>query len=390
MNSMKVVLINNLYKPYARGGAEKIVEDSVHAFRALDNEVVVISTAPNNERRDNEEERVYYLKSVFFNLKKIPFVFRFFYHIFDSFNFINCLKVEKILKKENPDLVLTHNLKGLGFLIPRVLKKLEIKHIHTLHDIQLLHPSGLMFKNKERIINTIHAQIYQKINKLLFASPDLVVAPSKWLMDLYKSKEFFKNSKKVVLLNPSSFKREEKEYKEKDIFTFLYVGQVEEHKGVMFLVKAFIELLKKLDKDKKVELIIIGPGSQIDKIKKITKKYNNIEILGKRNTREVKMNMKKSDCLIIPSLCYENSPTVIYEAASCSLPVLASKIGGIPELIDRFGGILFNPSDYLDLTEKMEFIIKYPEKLKMTSLKEENSLINSPRDYIDQLLRQLA
>ena len=65
-----------------------------------------------------------------------------------------------------------------------------------------------------------------------------------------------------------------------------------------------------------------------------------ISFLGKQEAGVVKKEMKKASLLVVPSLCYENSATVIYEANECGLRVIASNIGGIPEIIKR-GDILF-------------------------------------------------
>ncbi len=54
--------------------------------------------------------------------------------------------------------------------------------------------------------------------------------------------------------------------------------------------------------------------------------------------------MARSDAVILPSLCYENSPTVLYESFQSGVPVIASCIGGIPErVIDGENGLLFEP-----------------------------------------------
>ena len=62
--------------------------------------------------------------------------------------------------------------------------------------------------------------------------------------------------------------------------------------------------------------------------------------------------MQSSDCLIIPSLCYENAPATIYEAHAANLSVLAANIGGIPEIINSKDK-LFKPGDENDLKEKI-------------------------------------
>lgn len=65
--------------------------------------------------------------------------------------------------------------------------------------------------------------------------------------------------------------------------------------------------------------------------------------------------------LIFPSIWYENCPLVIHEAFLAGIPVIASRLGSIPEFIhDGKNGLLFNPGDSADLAEKLKTIITNP------------------------------
>lgn len=379
---MKIVFINNVYATGKRGGAEKISERIVAGLKEKGHEVLVVATKPlNSDFHFGIEKNVIFLPSRFFDLDKYPLWWRFFYHIFDCFNFIQASRVKKILLNKKPDLVITNNLKGLGFLLPGVIKKLKIKHIHILHDVQLLHPSGLMFWGKEKILESPWAKIYQFINRVLFDSPQVIVSPSKWLLDLHSSKNFFNNSKKKILPNYFKQLKIKSEQKKKDgVFKFLYVGQLEEHKGIKFLVKNFIEFLKT---NAKAELIIIGPGSQEEDLRKISLYNQEIKILGQKNSQEIMELMQQVNCLMVPSLCYENSPTVIYEAISEKLPVIASRIGGITELIEEAGGLLFEPQNSADLLDKMNLIFTHREESDKIIKKESEY---KTKDYISEIL----
>ena len=336
---MKICLINNLYKPYERGGAEKVVEKIVDESRTRGDEVFVISLSPRKGKKEENDgnKKNYYLPSAFFSLEKTPFILRFFYHIWDSFNIINYFKIRRIIKKEKPDVIWTHSLKGVSILIATLPKKLKIKHYHTLHDIQLLHPSGLMFYQKEGIINSFGAKVYQFINKFFIDSPDKIISPSKWLLDIHRGKGFFPKSEIEVSPNFEIKKITPKGHG--SVIKFIYVGQIEKHKGIKMLIEVFLKISKK-----NIKLIVVGPGSMIEEVKKISLNDDRIDILGRKKNEEVLSIMKESDYLVVPSLCYENSPTVIYEASNLNLPILASSLGGIPELINQSGGELFKPN----------------------------------------------
>ena len=121
---------------------------------------------------------------------------RFFWQIENVFNTRKALRLRRILKKEKPDLIISNNLMGLSFLSFFVIRQLKIKHVHILHDVQLIHPSGLIFYRKENIADTLAAKTYQMLNKKISSSPNLIVSPSKWLLEKHLRRGFFKKSKK--------------------------------------------------------------------------------------------------------------------------------------------------------------------------------------------------
>lgn len=365
---MKICLINNLYKPYNRGGADKVVENTTNGLEKSGHDVFVISTKPILSRlAPNISNHNYYISSVFPYLNKIPKTLRLLWHFWDCFNLPNYFKIKEILKKEKPDIVITHNLKGLGYLTPKAIRSLKIKHIHYLHDIQLIHPSGLIFYGEEKKIESLFSKIYLSASKALFNSPNTVISPSKWLMSLHEKRNFFPSSRKIILKNPAIIKPSKKDLREiKEKIKFMYVGEIENHKGVFLAIKAFLNLNKKI---KNIEFNIIGKGSKSEELKKISKKNKNIKILGWQNNEKVRKIMNKSDFLIMPSTCYENSPTVIYEAISERLNVIASKLGGNIELIEDFGGLLFEPDNINDLAEKMNYGIKNLGEIKKATLR---------------------
>lgn len=364
---MKICLINNLYKPYQRGGAESVVELIVQGLQNKGHDVFIITTRPLFKEVKNQKSKIrcYYIPALYYNLNLLPKILRLFWHIIDMFDLGSYLKIKSILKKEKPDVVMTHNLKGITYLIPWIIKKLSIKHIHTLHDIQLLHPSGLMLYRNERILNSVFAKIYYKICSWLFNSPGVIISPSKWLLEIHKAKSFFKNSKLLVIPNPAHIaeKKHAIELINNEKFKFLSVGQIEEHKGILFLIKAFKMLYKDLKRDN-CELIIVGDGSKIKDAKNLAKSDKDIKFLGRISNNEVLQIMQSVNCLVIPSLCYENSPTVIYEALNIGLPVIASRIGGIPELIHSTAGILFKPGNGGDLMYQMKWVMENKDELQ--------------------------
>jgi glycosyltransferase involved in cell wall biosynthesis len=87
----------------------------------------------------------------------------------------------------------------------------------------------------------------------------------------------------------------------------------------------------------------------------------------------------------VPSLCYENSPAVIYEAFAAGLPAIGSKLGGIAELIGD-DALLFAPKED-DIGRKMRFVMENRASLEKN--RERNAELaesSSPSGYIDMIL----
>ncbi|MDP2736564.1 MAG: glycosyltransferase family 4 protein [bacterium] len=380
---MKICLINNLYKPFNRGGAEKVSETIVSGLKQAGHEVFLITSKPCGKLPAGPEQQpIYYINSLYYNLNKLPKFLRLFWQIWNMFNFVSYFKIKKILRAEKCDAIITNNLMGVGFLTPLAIRNLKIKHLHIAHDIQLIHPSGLMYYGKEGIINNFFAKIYSSICRNLFGSPQAIVFPSRWLKNLYIKRNFFTQSKIEIMPNPVEIAPGQASERLGN-FTFLFLGQIEKHKGVFLLIDAFNKIKEKYPK---VELILAGDGSQIKAARKKAVGNNNIKFLGWPGDEAVDKLLFSNDCLVYPSLAYENCPNAIQRALAAGLPVLASDIGGISELLTDEAGMLFKPADDIDLVEKMVWTIENKNSLSnLTQAGRRKSVIFRVESYIKKL-----
>ena len=419
---MKICLISNLYPPYNRGGAEQVVKNTVEGLLSRGHQVVVVTARPlggsdplsvsplsgGDEntppdkpacpvgREGQGRSRVYrfFPWNLFFygHDYKYPAVIRFFWHIFDVFNIHSFFKVRAILKKEKPDVVHTHNLKGLGYLIPLAIRSLGLRHAHTLHDVQLVEPSGIIIKGEENSwrYNGWPVKFYTNINRRLFGSPQVVISPSKFLMEFYEKRGFFSQSKKIILPNPViGIRNKESGIRNESVrgLNFLYLGQVEQHKGVFILIEAFKILNSKLVIHNS-KLQIVGTGSKLVEAKKLAADCPQIVFHGKAERGELPGIFNQADVVVVPSLCYENSPTVIFESFSFGVPVLASSIEGVAELIhDNENGWTFEAGNVEALASKLQWCASNPEKIKIMRLSALKSVEGLGLEaYLDKLL----
>ena len=170
---MKIGIVSNLYPPYVRGGAEYVVVRTVEKLIEQGEDIFVITSCPKEralglECFRNASERIYYFfpKNLYYLLDdyKHYVPVRLLWHIIDGFSRYGAKNTTEVLKKENPDVVFTHNLKGIGLRIPLAIQKFGTPHIHVVHDLQLIYPSGLLFIGQEKksiLVRPIYSA-YQK------------------------------------------------------------------------------------------------------------------------------------------------------------------------------------------------------------------------------------
>lgn len=149
------------------------------------------------------------------------------------------------------------------------------------------------------------------------------------------------------------------------ILRFAFMGTLLPSKGVDILMKAFV----KLETDR-AELRIYGSmrtyrGYEyyLRYIKKLSDKRT-IRFMGSYDNKDVGRILSEIDVVVVPSIWNENSPLIIQEAQGAKVPVVASRIGGIPELAeDNVNGLLFVPKDVDDLAEKLAQFLRDPPLL---------------------------
>ncbi|MBI2799510.1 MAG: glycosyltransferase family 4 protein [Gammaproteobacteria bacterium] len=124
----------------------------------------------------------------------------------------------------------------------------------------------------------------------------------------------------------------------------IYVGRLTAEKGVWTMLKAWQQV-------KGCRLQVVGDGVLRGELARYTEEHHlDVEFLGRRERHEVLALVKAATVQVIPSICYEGFPMVVLEAYACGTAVLASRIGGLAEVVrEGHTGRLFKPGDIDDL-----------------------------------------
>ena len=146
------------------------------------------------------------------------------------------------------------------------------------------------------------------------------------------------------------------EAKEPKVFRFIhYVSSLKGQKNTEGLIKVFSEL-KKIRQD--WECIMYGPVDQeLSKLVITAGLEEKIKFTGEISYSEVAEIVRSASAFVSFSN-YENQPCSILEALCCGVPVIATKVGGVPEIINSKNGILIEPKNELQLFHAIEMIMK--------------------------------
>jgi glycosyltransferase involved in cell wall biosynthesis len=134
----------------------------------------------------------------------------------------------------------------------------------------------------------------------------------------------------------------------------LFVGRLAPEKGVSVLLAA-----ARLDTTSQIDVIGGGPDeAQV-------RGTPGVRALGWRTPEEIYARMRGAACLVMPSLWYENFPRTLVEAYACGLPVVASRLGAMAELVvEGKTGLLFEPGNAADLALTLEWAERHPEEMR--------------------------
>jgi glycosyltransferase involved in cell wall biosynthesis len=147
----------------------------------------------------------------------------------------------------------------------------------------------------------------------------------------------------------------------------LYVGRLSPVKGIQYLIRAMKQVH---DAIPEARLIIIGDGREREMLKALAGELgieHSVEFSGEVPHGQVLSLMQQADVFVLPSLS-EGFPMVIVEALACGLPVVASRVGGLPEIItDGTNGFLVEAKDVMALAEKIRLLLQDEQLRKKIS-----------------------
>jgi glycosyltransferase involved in cell wall biosynthesis len=360
--------------------------------------------------------------------------------LYEYYNPILSVYAKDFLRQISPDIIHIYHLLRLSSSIIDAAKELKIPVILTLMDFWFLCPSWKRFKSDGSLCgdnpswkDCIYClkendSIYDRITKVLdetkmkfyvqklgsnnkfkfslmnnrqvsslllaaagrlpFLKSQLekvgqIVCHSSFLSKVFLKKGYFHNSFRVVspgIIYPAKLPSRKGQISN---ITFGYFGGGKKFKGAHILLEAFRAI-----KSSNVNLKLYGdfPSTQyVNELYRIADGDERIDFMGNFERTELTKALSGIDILVMPSIWYENCPMSILEAFANKVPVIATDIGGIPEIVhDNLNGLLFKRGDVLDLKQKMGRVIN--ELGLIQRFRENIPRVKSMNEECDELL----
>jgi len=263
----------------------------------------------------------------------------------DWFRIIRCYRfIYSILKKGSFDLIHTHGYFADIVGIP-IAKKMSIPIISTCHGF---------------ISNDRNLRIYNLLDRIVLRFADKIIAVSEEIKKLLiRSK--IQESRIEVILNAvdtiivSEQMRENRKEKRRSLnigeeeLVVGYVGRLSEEKGIKNLIEAGILLIKS---GVPVKILIIGDGSQKKELEELVNRNGlTSQVIFPGFQNDIENWLPALDIFCLPSLM-EGTPMSLLEAMAYGIPVVASAVGGIPDVVQSGkNGILVSPNNPEELKE---------------------------------------
>jgi glycosyltransferase involved in cell wall biosynthesis len=280
-------------------------------------------------------------------------------------------KIGHLIDKEQPDIVHCHNI--YHQLTPSIIgaaKRRGVPVVLTLHDYKPVCPVYTRLRAGKvcsdcldgKFLNVLkhrcadgslgksallylEAVVQRQMKN--YESVDLVLAPSRFMAESVSSNRFpgervrlLYNGIDIADIDPSSAAGD----------YILYFGRLSQEKGIRTLCDAHSAM------DGSVRLVVAGTGPLE---RELRERYPRVHFLGYVSGDPLRLAIAGAAIVVVPSEWYENCPMSVLEAMAYGKAVVASRIGGIPELVAQDEtGLLFDPGDVGQLQGHLQTLMR--------------------------------
>jgi len=334
---MRIAIFTDTYEPQVNGVVTSI-NSFANELRKKGDEVYIFCP------KDNKLRKSKYI----IPFKSIPFIAYPEYRIG-----VPSLKLRKKIKKIKPDIIHVHSPATIGLMGMRAAKRFRIPLVmtyHTLLNAYLQYLPG----GRVSVIRKLDDKAVTKYVRLFFNRAHVVIAPSNETKnDLLK-----RGVTSPIHIIPTGIKyKRVKKKKQNSKPMLLHVGRLCRERSVDVVIKAFKELLEKVD----AELVITSKGPYEKELKELVAKLkleDKVVFTGYVSDKELEDLYYKADVFVTASTT-DTQGLVVFEAMLEGTPVVVPNAGGIKDyVINGKNGLVFKPNNIRDLVDKIKVVLK--------------------------------
>jgi glycosyltransferase involved in cell wall biosynthesis len=361
---MKVLYANKFF--FRNGGSEVVMFDEMALMRSMGIDVVHFAMAdprnlPSPYAAHFVTQKSYRSQSAAASLRSaLSFV-----HSQEAVR-----KVSDLIRVEKPDILHCHNI--YHQLTPSIITAaaaLGVPVVLTLHDLKTVCPVYTQIRNGQpcaecspsrfegvlrhrcgghslpnRLLLWAEARFHEAAGS--YQRVDTFIAPSRFVRDAVSARF---PAERIEYI-PNGIDLSDIEATQRDGEFVLYFGRIAAEKGVESLLQAHAE------DGHKWRLVLAGSGPLLDEYKA---RYPHAKFTGFLNQEALRACIRDAAVVVAPSEVQENCSLSIIEAMAHGKPMVASRLGGNPELVrDGITGLLFRPKDRRDLSERIRYLLQ--------------------------------
>ena len=357
---MKILMVNDHRPEEVLGGTERYILDVTVALEERGHPVHLFAMS-DAQTESTPLRRIFHARAR--NIAALYLKRTFFYP-----NLYRALR--SYLRELQPDIVHLHNNYRFAITVNLALRGYRV--MQTVHDYSALYPTAFCAQahscaGRSPLVAVRHGCLNWKIflaaGWLLYNRRfldrriiDRFVAPSAHLAEHlvkrgYADVHHLPNFSSLPIAPVEPFP---------DKPVVLYVGSLIAHKGVDVLLRAFAAIRREVDD---ATLWLVGSGPDEERLKALSTALglDEVRFLGNYGHDALERFYRAARVVVIPSLWLENAPLVAFEAMAHRRPIVASTVGGLPELVSNGkNGFLCDRGNADDFGEKLARLLKDP------------------------------
>lgn len=387
----RVVLACCCYSPYIRGGAEIANQRLVNALREAGYDITVISIGDSDAREIVDGIAVIRVRSTnvhwLYRSKQSSKPAKVLWHVLDAINWAIAYRIGKLLDELQPDCLITSTIEDISTFTWHAAKRRGIRTIDILHSYYLLCYSGAMFRNGKNCTGQcVGCFALCRSKKINSANVDDVIGVSRFVLNKHLDAGLFKNSRTHVIPNIGFDTEILAPTLREQVNGFLrigYLGRLHPTKGIQRIIDA----IARLQCADSFRVVIAGDGDA--NYKRELQNAGEVQgvaltFLGHVSPSEL---FAQIDYLVVPSVWQEPFGLVLTEAARAGIPVLAARIGGMPEIVGNDMGLCFSSVE--ELSSLLVRLLYDRPQFSFSSLQrfEKKTIVNQWRALLDSAPR---